>query len=70
MTSMHDDNSKPWLMPLVNWCEQTGSDKATYDRLVKVAFRGGAFHPQDEGVSEDARWLATICRNFESHRTY
>ena len=70
MTSMHEDTSKPWLMPLTIWCEQTGSDRATYERLVKFAFLGGTFRPDDDGISEDARWVATICRNFESRRAH
>jgi hypothetical protein len=65
----HDPN-KPWTMSRTVWCQQTGNDSQTYERLVQVAYEYGEFHPDDKGVSNDARWTAQRTRHFGNRRVH
>jgi len=64
------DPNKPWTMSRNGWCQETGNDAQTYERLVTVAYQSGEFHPDDHGVSADARWTAQRTRHFGNRRVH
>lgn len=69
-TNQMMDPNKPWTMSRTRWCQQTGNDAQTYERLVTVAYECGEFHPDDTGVSADARWTAQRTRHFGNRRVH